>query len=153
MQTRLFAIDATVYSERYSHSQFMTLKMKDAIVDYFVAKHRKRPSIDTKIRISNSTFISTGNWLLFLWIVAGPHYLSVVTEKNRRQLLSMKYWQQECFSWLVGMEKETSWIPCAGRGTLLIEAGMVAMDLPANLQKRIRFYELEELTMQSYLKR
>jgi putative N6-adenine-specific DNA methylase len=44
-----FAIDATVYSERYSHSQFMTLKMKDAI-DYFVANHRKRPSIDTKIR-------------------------------------------------------------------------------------------------------
>lgn len=93
-----FAIDATVYSERYSHSQFMTLKMKDAIVDYFVAKHRKRPSIDTKIRISNSTFISTGNWLLFLWIVAGLRYLSVVTEKNRRQLLLMKYWQQECFS-------------------------------------------------------
>jgi putative N6-adenine-specific DNA methylase len=34
-----FAIDATVYSERFRHSQFMSLKMKDAIVDYFKAKY------------------------------------------------------------------------------------------------------------------
>ena len=30
-----FAIDATVYSERFKHSQFMSQKIKDAIVDYF----------------------------------------------------------------------------------------------------------------------
>ena len=34
-----FAIDATVYSERFKHSQFMALKMKDAIVDSFKFRH------------------------------------------------------------------------------------------------------------------
>lgn len=33
-----FAIDATVHSERFTHSQFITLKMKDAIVDFFSRK-------------------------------------------------------------------------------------------------------------------
>lgn len=43
-----FAIDATVYSDRFRHSQFMSQKMKDAIVDYFKFKHRKRPNVDTQ---------------------------------------------------------------------------------------------------------
>ena len=34
-----FAIDATVNSETFKHSQFATLKMKDAIVDAFKEKH------------------------------------------------------------------------------------------------------------------
>ena len=36
-----FAIDSTIYSERFSHSQFMTLKMKDAIVDFFSKNYNK----------------------------------------------------------------------------------------------------------------
>ena len=36
-----FAIDATVHSEKFTHSQFMALKMKDAIVDYFKDKFGK----------------------------------------------------------------------------------------------------------------
>ena len=43
-----FAIDATVYSERFKHSQFMSLKMKDAIADYFKFKYRRRPDVDPK---------------------------------------------------------------------------------------------------------
>ena len=38
MLTSLFSIDATVNSETFKHSQFVTLKMKDAIVDYFGEK-------------------------------------------------------------------------------------------------------------------
>ena len=36
-----FAIDATVYSDRFRHSQFMSQKMKDAIVDSFKFHHRE----------------------------------------------------------------------------------------------------------------
>ncbi|MBP6377908.1 MAG: class I SAM-dependent RNA methyltransferase, partial [Kaistella sp.] len=43
-----FAIDATVYSDRFRHSQFMSQKMKDAILDNFKFKHRKRPNVDTQ---------------------------------------------------------------------------------------------------------
>ena len=40
-----FAIDATVYSEDFNNSRFVTYRVKDAIADYFNDKYGKRPSI------------------------------------------------------------------------------------------------------------
>lgn len=46
--SQTFAIDTTVYSEYFSHSQYIALKMKDTIVDRFRKKFGKRPNVDTK---------------------------------------------------------------------------------------------------------
>ena len=43
--TTTFAIDATVYSEDFNNSRFVTYRVKDAIADYFNDKYGKRPSI------------------------------------------------------------------------------------------------------------
>jgi len=43
-----FAIDSTVHSPYFTHSKFVALKMKDAIVDQFRDKTGRRPSVDTK---------------------------------------------------------------------------------------------------------
>lgn len=40
------AIEATVHGEHFTHSQFVALKAKDAIVDQFREKYDRRPSID-----------------------------------------------------------------------------------------------------------
>ncbi len=40
-----FAIDATVYSEDFNNSRFVTYRVKDAIADFFNDKYGKRPSI------------------------------------------------------------------------------------------------------------
>ena len=40
-----FAIDATVYSEKFRHSMFVTYRVKDAIADYFTARYGRRPSV------------------------------------------------------------------------------------------------------------
>ena len=40
-----FAIDATVYSEEFNNSRFVTYRVKDAIADFFNEKYGKRPSI------------------------------------------------------------------------------------------------------------
>lgn len=40
------AIDATVNGETFTHSQFVALKSKDAVVDQFREKYDRRPSID-----------------------------------------------------------------------------------------------------------
>ncbi len=40
-----FAIDATVYSEVFTNSRFVTYRVKDAIADFFNEKYGKRPSI------------------------------------------------------------------------------------------------------------
>ncbi|MGY8916917.1 MAG: THUMP domain-containing class I SAM-dependent RNA methyltransferase, partial [Flavobacteriales bacterium] len=41
-----FTIDSTIYSEHFTHDQFATLRLKDAIVDRFRAKKGERPSVD-----------------------------------------------------------------------------------------------------------
>lgn len=43
-----FAIDATVHSQYYSHSKYIALKAKDAIVDKFRDRTNRRPSIDVE---------------------------------------------------------------------------------------------------------
>ena len=43
-----FAIDKTVNSQFFKHSQFAALRVKDAIVDFFNDKYGERPSVDTK---------------------------------------------------------------------------------------------------------
>jgi len=42
------AIHSSVHSEIFSNSHYVSLRSKDAIVDYFRKKYQKRPSIDTK---------------------------------------------------------------------------------------------------------
>ena len=40
-----FAIDATVYSETFRHSKYVTYRVKDAIADYWMARENQRPSV------------------------------------------------------------------------------------------------------------
>ena len=43
-----FAIDATVYSETFRNSRFVTYRVKDAIADYWMEKENQRPSVSTR---------------------------------------------------------------------------------------------------------
>ena len=43
-----FVVDATVYSESFRNSRFVTYRAKDAIADYWMEKADKRPSVSTK---------------------------------------------------------------------------------------------------------
>ncbi|NAW51855.1 class I SAM-dependent RNA methyltransferase [Elizabethkingia argentiflava] len=131
-----FAIDATVYSERYTHSQFMTFKMKDAIVDYFVMKYRKRPSVDTKTpdikfhlhidrELVTVSLDSSGDPLF------KRGYRREQTKAPINEVLAAGMLQ------LAGWDGKGNFLdPMCGSGTLLIEAGMVAMDLPAQIFRR-----------------
>ncbi|MGM0503482.1 MAG: THUMP domain-containing class I SAM-dependent RNA methyltransferase, partial [Bacteroidota bacterium] len=56
-----FAVDSVVYSPHFSHSKYVALKVKDAIVDQFRDKYKKRPYVETEnpdvqisIHISNN---------------------------------------------------------------------------------------------------
>jgi putative N6-adenine-specific DNA methylase len=40
-----FQIDATVYSDYFRHSQFVTYRVKDAIVDYWMEREGQRPNV------------------------------------------------------------------------------------------------------------
>lgn len=131
-----FAIDATVHSERYTHSQFMTLKMKDAIVDYFQNKFGKRPDIDTKNPdIKFNLHIDRELVTISLDSSGQPlfkrGYRKEQGEAPINEVLAAGMLQ------LAGWDGKGNFLdPMCGSGTLLIEAAMVALDLPAQIFRK-----------------
>lgn len=126
-----FAIDTTIYSERFNHSQFISLKMKDAIADYFNFKFRKRPSVDTQqpdvkfhLHIDRELVTisvdSSGDALF------KRGYRKEQGEAPINEVLASGMLQ------LAGWDGKGNFLdPMCGSGTLLVEAAMIAMDLPA----------------------
>ncbi|MGX9987069.1 THUMP domain-containing class I SAM-dependent RNA methyltransferase [Soonwooa purpurea] len=131
-----FVIDATVNSERFSHSQFMTLKMKDAIVDYFKMKYKARPNVDSKnpdikfhLHIDRELVVisldSSGDPLF------KRGYRQIQTEAPINEVLASGLLQ------IAGWDGKGNFLdPMCGSGTLLIEAAMIAMDLPAQIFRK-----------------
>ncbi len=131
-----FAIDATIYSERFNHSQFISLKMKDAIADYFNFKYRKRPSVDTQnpdikfhLHIDRElvtiSLDSSGDALF------KRGYRKEQGEAPINEVLASGMLQ------LAGWDGKGNFLdPMCGSGTLLIEAAMIALDLPAQIFRK-----------------
>ncbi|UOU98108.1 class I SAM-dependent RNA methyltransferase [Chryseobacterium daecheongense] len=131
-----FAIDATVNSETFKHSQFMTLKMKDAIVDYFQEKFKKRPSIETK------------NPDIKFHLHIDRELVTISLDSSGDPLFKRGYRKEQGQAPInevlaSGMLQIAGWDgkgnfldPMCGSGTLLIEAAMIAMDLPAQIFRK-----------------
>lgn len=131
-----FAIDATIHSEKFTHSQFITLKMKDAIVDFFNKKYKKRPNINTKNPdIKFSLHIDVDLITISLDSSGEPLYKrgyrreqgeAPINEVLAAGLLHIAGWDG----------KGNFLDPMCGSGTILIEAGMMAMELPAQIFRK-----------------
>jgi len=131
-----FAIDSTVNSETFKHSQFVTLKMKDAIVDYFQYKFNRRPDVETKSpdikfhlhidrELVTVSLDSSGDPLF------KRGYRKEQGEAPINEVLASGMLQ------LAGWDGKGNFLdPMCGSGTLLIEAAMIAMDLPAQIFRR-----------------
>lgn len=136
MPNQSFAIDSTIYSDRFTHSQFMVLKMKDAIVDYFKFKYNSRPDVDSKnpdIKIHlhidrelvTISLDSCGDALF------KRGYRKSQGEAPINEVLASGMLQ------LAGWDGKGNFLdPMCGSGTLLIEAAMIAMDLPAQIFRK-----------------
>lgn len=135
-----FAIDSTVNSDTFKHSQFVTLKMKDAIVDYFQEKVKKRPNVDSKSpqikfhlhidrELVTISLDSSGDALF------KRGYRKEQGEAPINEVLASGMLQ------LAGWDGKGNFLdPMCGSGTLLIEAAMIALDLPAQIfRKRFAF--------------
>ncbi len=124
-----FAIDSTVYSDHFHHSQFVTYRVKDAIVDYFHDRYQQRPSVDTKqpdiylnLHIAQQTCTlsldSSGESL------HKRGYRSDQTEAPLNEALAAG------MILLSGWHGECDFIdPMCGSGTLLIEAALIALNI------------------------
>ncbi len=132
---KTFAINATVKSPYFNHSQYIALKSKDAIADYFMAKKGRRPDVDIKnpdlridIHIYNNnctvSLDSSGDSL------HKRGYKVVSSEAPISEVLAAGMIK------LSGWNGDTNLIdPMCGSGTILTEAAMIAGNIPPQLHR------------------
>lgn len=129
------AVDATVASEIFTNSHYVTLRVKDAIVDRIRDKMNARPDIDRdnpslKVNVHLADRILT----LSLDSSLGLH------RRGYRQATNIAPINEVLAAGLVllsGWRGQTNLMdPMCGSGTLLIEAAMVAANIPACIHKK-----------------
>lgn len=132
---KTFAVNSTISSENFTHSHYVSLKTKDAIVDYFRDRYDARPSIDLKhpdlainIHIQNETctisFDSSGESLHKRGYRASTN-IAPINEVLAAGLVLLS-----------GYDGTQNLIdPMCGSGTILIEAAMIAVNVPPNLNR------------------
>ncbi len=133
-----FAISSVVNSRIFDHSRYVTMKTKDAIVDQFRARFRKRPFIETyQPDIRFHVHINDRN--IRLYFDASGESLH---KRGYRKDDTFPAPLSECLA--AGMLLQAGWDgstdlvdPMCGSGTLLIEAGMIARNIAA---QRYRTY-------------
>jgi putative N6-adenine-specific DNA methylase len=127
------AINSTVHSTVFNHSQYISLKAKDAIVDRFRALKGERPSIDLKfpdLKINihidklfcNVSLDSSGESLHKRGYKTATN-IAPINEVLAAGLIMLSGWDGQ--SDLLD--------PMCGSGTILIEAAMIACNIPPNL--------------------
>ena len=142
-----FMIDSTTSGEFFTHSYYAALKTKDAIVDRFRRNFGKRPNIDTEqpdfkinlhIRDNHVTLLlnSSGDSLHKRGYRQGVG-VAPINEVLAAGLLKLAGWDNA-----ITQSHDNAinfYDPMCGSGTLLIEAAMMANNIPAQYYRDGRF--------------
>jgi len=130
------AIDATVHSEKFTHSKYIAQKTKDAVVDRFREKFGSRPDVDLdfptlriNVHIENNTcnisLDSSGQSLHKRGYKTATN-IAPINEVLAAGMLLYSGWDGQC----------DFMDPMCGSGTILIEAAMIACNIPPNLNRK-----------------
>lgn len=135
-ENQTFVVDVTMYSDVFNNSQFVALKTKDAIVDQFREKTGKRPSIDKdfpdlKINIhidreTCSIALDSSGESLHQRGYRSATNIAPINEVLAAGILLLSGWDG----------KGDFMDPMCGSGTILIEAAMIACNIPANVNRK-----------------
>ena len=130
-----FLIDSVVSGQIFTHSLYASQRTKDAIVDRIRKQTGDRPNVDTRhpdFRIhlhiyENECSISLDS------SGSSLHHRGYRSATN---IAPMNEVLAACLVQLSGWDCQTDFIdPMCGSGTILIEAAMLACDIPANLNR------------------
>ena len=136
-----FAVDSVISFSPFTHSGFVSLKAKDAIVDRFRDKFGKRPDVDTvdpDLRINVHMFkeqctvsLDSSGSSLHL-----RGYRKVQTEAPMNEVLAAG------LILLSGWDRKMPFVdPMCGSGTLLIEAALLAGKVPSGYYRPLFGFE------------
>ena len=132
---KTFSIDAVVFSHIFRHSKFVAYRVKDGIVDYFSERYEKRPSVS----------ITNPDLVFNIHIAHNKCTLSL--DSSGESLHKRGYRIAETDAPLnevlaAGMILKSGWRgecnfidPMCGSGTLLIEAAMIALNIPPGIHR------------------
>lgn len=137
MTTKMtFQIDATVYSDYFRHSQFVTYRVKDAIVDWWMERGGVRPSV----KLTNPD--------LYLNVHIGGDIVTISLDSSGESLHKRGYRVANTQAPInealaAGMLLLAGWNgqgdfydPMCGSGTLLIEAAMIARNIAPGIYRK-----------------
>ena len=131
-----FQIDATVYSDYFRHSQFVTYRVKDAIVDWWMERGGVRPSV----KLTNPD--------LYLNVHIGGDIVTISLDSSGESLHKRGYRVANTQAPInealaAGMLLLAGWNgqgdfydPMCGSGTLLIEAAMIARNIAPGIYRK-----------------
>ncbi len=129
------AINAVCFSKYFTHSQYIALKSKDAIVDQFRDNFGRRPNVDTvrpKLRVN--IYVHDDECEVLLDSSSDPlfkrGYRSETLEAPINEVLAAGMLK------LAGYDGHRALIdPMCGSGTILTEAALIAYNIPPQLHR------------------
>ena len=129
------AVNSTVFSDVFTHSQYISLKTKDAIVDRFRDRQGSRPDVDLDhptLRINVhidrnicTVSLDSSGESLHKRGYKVETTLAPINEVLAAGILMLSGWQGQC----------NFLDPMCGGGTILTEAAMIACNIPPNLNR------------------
>ncbi len=138
---KTFAIDSTVYSDSFTHSKFVTYRVKDGIVDHFTDNCGKRPSI----RVSGADVMLNVH-------IAGERV--TISLDSSGEPLNQRGWRVDSTTAPInevlaaGIILKTGWRgecdfvdPMCGSGTFLIEAALIAQNIYPGIYRKSFAFE------------
>jgi putative N6-adenine-specific DNA methylase len=130
-----FAVDSTVFSDEFRHTKFVAYRVKDAIADWFTEKYDKRPSVRLdKPQLMINIHIAENRCTLSLdssgESLHKRGYRVAQTEAPLNEALAAG------MILMTGWKGESDFIdPMCGSGTLLIEAALIALNIPPGIYR------------------
>ncbi len=132
-------IESTTSGEIFTHTYYAALKTKDAIVDRFRRNFGQRPTVDTENPDYKFTLHIRDNHVTLLMNSSGDSLhkrgyrqavgLAPINEVLAAGMIKLAGWKCDC----------NFYDPMCGSGTLLIEAAMLANNIPAQYYRHDNF--------------
>ncbi len=130
------AVDATVHSQIFTHSKYIALKTKDAIVDRFRNTSGERPNVDLRFpdlkvnvhidkQLCTISLDSSGESLHKRGYKLATN-IAPISEVLAAGMIMLSGWDGQC----------DFMDPMCGSGTILAEAAMIACNIPPNLMRK-----------------
>ncbi|MDH3698435.1 MAG: THUMP domain-containing protein [Flavobacteriaceae bacterium] len=131
-----FVVDSVSVSPKFKHTLFLSQRVKDAIVDKFRQTHGKRPSVDTDnpdLRIH----VHMGERSCHISLDSSGGSLH---KRGYRTITNIAPINEVLAAGLLlhsGWDGRSHFLdPMCGSGTLLIEAAMIACNIPPNINRK-----------------